>query len=135
MRNKIFSLLLLLLLTGCKTKERIVESVRTDTCYVDRWQRDSIYIERLKHDSVTIREKGDSVIIDRWHTEWRDRWRDRVVHDSVYIAQRDTLHVTDIKEVEQQLTWWQKTRLMLGNIMLGIILGLLFYVLLRHKLP
>ena len=35
---------------------------------------------------------GDTVHIttDRWHT----RWRDRILYDSIYIAQRDTVTVT-----------------------------------------
>ena len=40
---------------------------------------DTIY----RHDSVYVREvqRGDTVYLTR--TEWRDRWRTRVVHDTV----------------------------------------------------
>ena len=40
---------------------------------------DTIYL----HDSVFVREvmRGDTVYLTR--TEWRDRWRTRVVHDTV----------------------------------------------------
>lgn len=121
MKKAIILLAAVATLTACKTKERVVESVRTDTCFVDRWQRDSIYIETLRHDSVTIREKGDTILIDRWHTEWRDRWRDRIEHDSIYITQRDTLRVTDIREVEKRLSWWQQTRLRLADLLLVVL--------------
>ena len=120
MKKFIFFVFLSFCLISCKTKERIVETVRTDTCYVDRWQRDSIYIETLKHDSVLIREKGDSVLIERWHTQYVDRWRDRIVHDSIYIAHTDTLRQT--VTVPATLSHWQRFRMSLGNIALLVLL-------------
>ena len=54
---------------------------RSDTTsYIQRSERiDTIY----RHDSVFVREvmKGDTVYLTR--TEWRDRWRVRLVHDTV----------------------------------------------------
>ena len=54
---------------------------RSDTTsYIQRSERiDTIY----HHDSVFVREvlKGDTVFLTR--TEWRDRWRVRLVHDTV----------------------------------------------------
>ena len=46
------------------------------------------------HDSVYVREvqRGDTVYLTR--TEWRDRWRTRVVHDTV----RHTEYVTQVVE-------------------------------------
>ena len=47
---------------------------------------DTIY----RHDSVYVREvmRGDTVYLTR--TEWRDRWRTRLVHDTI----RDTQYIT-----------------------------------------
>ena len=120
--KKMITLLMLVavVLTGCKTKERIIEHYQHDTLTVDRWQRDSIYVELLKHDSVTIREKGDTVLIEKWHTQWRDRWRDREVHDSIYISKTDTVTVVQSAE-SQPLTKWQKFRIHLANVLLWIV--------------
>ena len=128
----IIALLLCALLSSCKTKERIVtiETVRTDTTYITRHERDSIHV----HDSIHVRERGDTVLIDRWHTQWRDRWR----YDTIYIARHDTVPrpYPVIQEVPAQLSWWQQTRLHLANVLLWLVgLCCLIYIIrwLIHK--
>ena len=128
----IIALTALLLLTACKTKERIVtvETVRTDTTYITRHERDSIHV----HDSIHVRERGDTVLIDRWHTQWRDRWQ----YDTIYIARHDTVPrpYPVIQQVPAQFTWWQQTRLHLANVLLWLIgLCCLIYIIrwLIHK--
>ena len=66
------------MLAGCKTHERIVTVYQhhTDTLIKTKVQRDSIY----SHDSIYIKEKGDTVWIEKWHT----RWRDVIKTDTVY---------------------------------------------------
>ena len=126
MRKFLFLGLLAMLLVGCKTHERIVEVVRTDTLIVKDVQRDSVYVEREKHDSIYIHQKGDTVLIEKWHTEWRDRWREREKHDTLYIAKHDTISQTivktDVKEKEKKLTWWEKVRIHLATILLWLLL-------------
>jgi hypothetical protein len=74
----------LLLLTGCTTTKYVpIETVRTDTLKVTKYERDSIYI----HDSTIVREKGDTMLIEKWHTRWRDRW----MHDTVYQSRVDSV--------------------------------------------
>ena len=51
---------------------------------------DSVYI----HDSVYIREASDTMFIDRWHTQWRDR----IVHDTVIEHSTDTVILTETVE-------------------------------------
>jgi hypothetical protein len=74
----------------------------------------------MKHDSVTIKEKGDTVLIEKWHIQWRDRWRDREVHDSIYISKTDTVTVVQSAE-SQPLTKWQKFRIHLANVLLWVV--------------
>ena len=92
----------LMMLAGCKPTERIVEIVKTDTLVVNQIQRDSVYVEKELHDSVFIHQKGDTVMIEKFRTEYRDRWRDRYIHDSIYIAKTDTITQTVVKEVEKK---------------------------------
>jgi hypothetical protein len=74
----------LLLLTGCTTTKYVpIETVRIDTLKVTKYERDSIYI----HDSTIVREKGDTMLIEKWHTRWRDRW----LHDTVYQSRVDSI--------------------------------------------
>ena len=115
-------LLLIALLTNCtSTKYVEVEKVRTDTTYITKWQKDSVWL----HDSTFIKEKGDTVLIEKWHTKWRDRLR----VDTIYQATHDTIPapypVTEY--VEKDLNWWQRLRLWIGNIGLIAILGVIGY--------
>lgn len=104
------------------TSQRFVEheAVRHDTCYIDKWQRDSIHV----HDSIYLHEwqRGETIYVqrDRWHTAWREK----IVHDSIYIARTDTTFVTETREVPASLTRWQKAKMNLGLILLGIIAAL-----------
>ena len=112
------------LLASCKQVEYVtVEKVRIDTTYITKWQRDSIWL----HDSIHVKERGDTVMIERWHTQWRDRLR----VDTIYQATHDTIPkpypVETIKMVEKELSWWQRLRLWIGNIGLIAILGVIGY--------
>ena len=112
------------LLASCRQVEYVtVEKVRIDTTYITKWQKDSIWL----HDSIHIKERGDTVMIERWHTQWRDRLR----VDTIYQATHDTIPqpypVETIKMVEKELSWWQRLRLWIGNIGLLGILGVIGY--------
>lgn len=121
----LFGLLGLMSLASCRTQERVVEVVKTDTLIIKDVQRDSVYIESLKHDSVYIHQKGDTVLIEKWHTEWRDRWREREKHDTLYVAKHDTISQTitktNVKEVDKPMSWWQRLRVTLGDILLIVL--------------
>ena len=100
----------------------------TTTKYVPvpEYHKDTLRQVTVRHDSVMVRdsihvtEKGDTVRIERWHTQWRDRWRT----DTIYQSKRDSVPypVEVIKEVPAKLTWWQQTRLHLANILLYLLL-------------
>ena len=126
-------LCILLVITGCRTTERVIVEHRTDTCFVLKTQRDSIFIETLKHDSVTIREKGDTVLIERWHTQYQDRWREREVHDTIYISKRDSTATTVTVTKETPLTWWQQLKSRLTEMILALVSVVVLLWALRHK--
>lgn len=90
-------LIICILLCGCTTTQYVpVVEHHTDTVRVNHTERDSIYI----HDSTYIKEKGDTVLIEKWHTRWRDRWQ----HDTIYKSRVDSVPapypVEIIKEVK-----------------------------------
>ena len=71
-------------ISSCTTTKYVpVVEYHTDTLIQKMTQRDSIYL----HDSTIVREKGDTVLIERWHT----RYRDREVHDTVYQSRIDSV--------------------------------------------
>ena len=82
-----------------------VEAVRTDSVYVDRWQRDSVYLK----DSVYVNRwaVGDTVFVDKVSVKYlyRDRWRT----DTVAVVRRDSVPIP--LPVEKPLGWWEQARL------------------------
>lgn len=114
----LLSLFLALVLGGCTTTKVVeVEKVRTDTLYQSKVEKDSVWL----HDSIHVKERGDTVWVERWHT----RNHATESHDTVYKATHDTIPlpypVEKVVEKEKALTWWQRVRLTLGDI--ALILG------------
>ena len=115
------------LVSSCAVKERVVtvERVRTDTLRETRNMLDSIYL----HDSVFVKqyERGETVFVEkeRWHT----RYQDRLLVDTVYKSRTDSVPVPyEVTEfVEYNLTWWQKTRMYAGDVLMVSLLGIGFY--------
>lgn len=101
---------------SCTTTKYVsVPEVHTDTVRITSQQYDSIFV----HDSIYQKEKGDTFLIERWHT----RYKEKLVHDTIYQHRIDSIpspYPVEVK-VEKQLSWWQRLRLGLGNIMLALI--------------
>lgn len=116
MKNLCLVILVALLMAGCKTKERVVtvEKVRNDTTYITKHQRDSVWL----HDSIHVTEKGDTIRIERWHTKYIEK----ATHDTLYQATHDTIPQPYPVEklVERELSWWQQTRMHLGEALLAL---------------
>ena len=112
-----FFLFMLSLIAGCKSHERVVvvETVRADTLRLSHNIRDSVWL----HDSIYIRDKGDTMFIERWHT----RWRDRTVHDTAYVSKTDSVPVPYPVEVKvpRELSWWQRLRMHAGGFALSLL--------------
>lgn len=119
----IISFILLSSLAGCKSVRYVpVETVRTDSVYVDRYLRDSIY-------------QRDSVFINRWtagDTVYQDKivykyiYRDKVKYDTVAVLRSDTVRVP--YPVERKLTRWEQFRLDVGGWAIGIVIIVILIV-------
>ena len=105
---------LLLILSGCSP--RVIETVRTEYVYQDRIERDTTIV----HDYVHVREfvKGDTIRIEKWHTKYIEK----ATHDTLYQHKTDSVPVPYPVEklVERELSWWQQTRMHLGEALLAI---------------
>ena len=125
----VIALIIAAIFSGCKTitKTEVVEKVRIDTAYVTKVLKDSVWM----HDSIHVKEKGDTILIEKWHTQWRDRLQ----IDTIYRAKVDSIPVPYEVEklVERQLTWWQRLRLALGNVMLMFIIAAVIYGVYRIR--
>ena len=115
--------MILMAMGGCKSVEYVpIESVKHDSVYIMQHSRDSIYL----HDSIHVVEKADTVLIEKWHT----RWRDRVMTDTIYISRSDTIEVP--YPVEKKMSRSDKMYINIGKWSVGVITGLLlvlvFYI-------
>lgn len=117
----IVGLLLCALMGSCTTTKYVtVERHTTDTLRLSRNIRDSIYLSDSIYVSDFVRDDTVIKTIERWHTQYRDRWKT----DTIYQSKTDTLTnvYENVREVPAQLTWWQQARLHLANIMLWLLL-------------
>jgi hypothetical protein len=111
MKKVLFFAVTLAMLTGCKTIEYVPVTVvehKTDSIYFTQVQRDSIWM----HDSISIKEKGDTVRIEKWHTKYIEKQ----VHDTTYVAKHDSIPVPYevVKEVPAKLSKTEKGLMWLG---------------------
>ena len=115
---------LALMMCSCKSIEYvpvIEKEVHHDSIYFTKVQRDSVWL----HDSISVKEKGDTIRIEKWHTKYIER----EVHDTIYQAKRDSIPVPYevIKEVPAKLSKTQKGLMTLGilTLMAAVIFGAL----------
>lgn len=112
----IMSCILISILTGCRSVQYVpVETVRTDSVYIDRYQHDSIY----QRDSVFVNRwtAGDTVYQDK--VVWKYVYRDKVKYDTVAILRSDTVRVP--YPVERRLTKWEQVRLNVGGWVIALV--------------
>ena len=118
----IIGLILCAIFSGCTTTKVLeVERVRTDTTYITKWEHDSIHV----HDSIRIFERGDTVRIEKWHTKYIES----IKHDTLYQSKTDSVPVpypVD-KFVEKSLSWWQRTQMYAGDVLIIVLLIFLGY--------
>lgn len=121
--NILLLIAIVFMLASCTTTEYVTTvEHKTDSVYITKHLRDSIYV----HDSTYVEVKGDTTLIERWHTAWRDR----EVHDTTVVVRIDSVPVPYpvVKKVPAELTWWQKTRLEATNILMLFILVIVIIV-------
>ncbi len=127
----IMACILISILTACKSVQFVpVETVRTDSVYIDRFQRDSIFLQ----DSVYVNRwtDGDTVYQDK--VVWKYVYRDKVKYDTVSVLRSDSVRVP--YPVERRLTKWEQVRLNVGGWAIGaviifilIVVGIIVYKL------
>jgi len=120
----IFILLSVILLAGCsKTVYVPVQSTRTE--YTDRMLRDSVHL----YDSVFVKEKGDTVRIEKY----KYLYKDKIIRDS--ILKIDSIQVLcPVDKYVNRLTGWQNFQIWLGRITLAIIGMSVVVLIIRAKL-
>ena len=116
---------MLFVICSCRTVKYVpVETIKVDTTYINKLQRDSIYML----DSVYVKEKGDTVLIEKY----KYLYRDKLVRDTMYISKTDSIQVP--YPVEKEFTWWLKIKIAITDfVMVVCILVIIFFVLRLFK--
>jgi hypothetical protein len=118
----IVGLALCALFGSCTTTKYVpVIEHHTDTLIQTKIMKDSVYLK----DSTNVSEKGDTVKIEHWRTEFVKK----EVHDTIYISKTDSVPAPYpvIKEVPAELNWWQRLKMRAGG--LAILLYLLAFLI------
>lgn len=105
---------------SCRTVKYVpIETIKSDTTYINKLQKDSVYIK----DSVYVHSKGDTVYLNRYIYKYIDR----LTRDTMYVSKVDSVQVP--YPVEKELTKWQQIKLDVGGISLGVIcLGIIILI-------
>lgn len=116
------AILVVFLLTGCKTKTVLVPVDHVKIEYRDRLRIDSVY----NRDTVQIYGRNDTIFKDI--IKWRERFRT----DTLRIVKTDSIPypVEVVREVNV-LTKWQRWRL---NALNALALIIVVYIVIRIKL-
>ena len=124
----LFLLAVLSLMTGCKQVQYVpVETVRLDSIYLTQTLRDSI----VRYDSVYVRDKGDTLYVERW----KYLYRDKVRVDTMVSVRVDTLAVP--YPVEKELTRWERVKMEAGGVAIGgfflLLAAIVAYIVYRSR--
>lgn len=112
-------MLVLLLLFSCSPRVVSVPEyhseyvVRTDTFL----RLDSVYVGEKE----VLKTVGESVFVDRYHTVYRDRWRERVLRDT--LLRHDSIRVA--VEVPGKVGLRAKARYGIAGVLAGMLFSLL----------
>lgn len=101
-------------------------SVRTEFVWQVKQIHDSIYLR----DSVFVEKKGDTIYLNKWRTQYRER----LIHDTLIVTKADTLRIKEVanKEVVKSPSIFQMWRAyIIGAVAMLLIAGCAFVA---HKL-
>lgn len=120
---------LLILTGGCRTAETTIVSA-SDSVYsrheAERVRIDSVFIRSI--DSIILREKADTVFLERVRLEFRDRYR----HDTVTVfdtlrSVRDSIvYIERIRSDESKTAGRKIKGWVVGLVALAMVLGVAY---------
>ena len=121
--------LILFAMSSCTTTKYVeVEKVRTDTVYKSKVERDSVWL----HDSVEVNVKGDTVLVEKWHTKIKETF----VYDTLQVLKKDSIPVPYpvTKYVEKELSWWQQTCMYIAYAVIALLVIFFGWKIVKNKL-
>lgn len=120
----ILVLLFIELVSGCTRTIYVPQTtIQRDSIYLTKLQRDSIWL----HDSITLREKGDTIWLEKWHTKYIEK----TLIDTLFIERSDTIR--EPYPVIKPLTQTQSAFILIGKCAL-VLLVIVFVIFAIFKL-
>lgn len=108
-------------LCGCSPRYIPVETVKFDSIFMQKIEKDSIFVR----DSVYVREKGDSVFVDKLKYIYKLYVRT----DTCFITRHDSISVP--YPVEKRLSRWEKAKMDAGGYLFMLVVGYVLYRIIR----
>lgn len=132
--KRILAFICMLTLASCSLGRKTIKqedrrdsaSVRTEFVWQVKQIHDSIYLR----DSVFVEHKGDTIYLNKWRTQYRER----LIHDTLIVTKADTLRIKEVasKEVVKSPSFFQMWRAyIIGAVVMLLIAGCAFVA---HKL-
>lgn len=127
--KRILAFICMLVMASCSLGRKTIKqeerrdsaSVRTEFVWQVKQIHDSIYLR----DSVFIEKKGDTIYLNKWRTQYRER----LVHDTLIVTKADTLRIKEVanKEVVKSPSFFQMWRAyIIGAVVMLLIAGCAF---------
>ena len=107
-------------------EKRDSASVRTEFVWQVKQIHDSIYLR----DSVFVEKKGDTIYLNKWRTQYRER----LIHDTIIVETTDTLRIKEwqVKDVLKSPSFFQMWRAyIIGAVAILLIIACAFVA---HKI-
>lgn len=95
----IFAAVVALMLSGCKAQDCIPETIVRDSI-VTEYKLDSIYL--YQRDSIHIREKADTVFVNKYVTRYKDVLK--IERDTIW-QENKVVEVQEVKYIPQAVKW------------------------------
>lgn len=132
--KRILAFICMLVMASCSLGRKTIKqeerrdsaSVRTEFVWQVKQIHDSIYLR----DSVFVEHKGDTIYLNKWRTQYRER----LIHDTLIVTKADTLRIKEVanKEVVKSPSFFQMWKAyIIGAVVMLLIAGCAFVA---HKL-
>ena len=96
----IFAAVVALMLSGCKAQDCIPETIVRDSIRTE-YKLDSIYL--YQRDSIHIREKADTVFVNKYVTRYKDVLK--IERDTIW-QENTTVEVQEVKYIPEIVKWF-----------------------------
>lgn len=132
--KRLLAFICILTLASCSLGHKTIKqeerrdsaSVRTEFVSQVKKIHDSIYLR----DSVFVEKKGDTIYLNKWRTQYRER----LIHDTLIVTKADTMRIKEVanKEVVKSPSFFQMWKAyIIGAVVMLLIAGCAFVA---HKL-